>query len=461
MMKSLNSIFSVAIFCLTCTPTFATDLMESWRAAQDHDPEFAAAQANFEAMMTHREQSRGIWLPTVGLTVGAGIQSATSETIGAQFSAPGFSQSTGVSFNTSIRRGEMTQYALVARQPLLNRTLLTQSRQLGLSADMAEIEWRSARQQLALRVAERYFDVLIASETLRQLLQQQTAIEFTLNEARDRFKFGSIPVTDTYEASARAETVRAQVMAADMDLQLKQSMFADLTGISGEHLLPLNVPTDQLKVNLPSIDACIRDASLNNPELLAQDKKLAGAKEDAEKHRALNSPSLDLIAQIGRDRLNGNGDYGSADNSASNRMIGIQLTIPLYTGGIRSAKYSEAVHLIDKAKFDGELLKQKIVVQVRATWLGVTVGENRLAALNQAYKASLARLEATRLGHSVGDRTTLDLLNAENDSTSAALAVLQANVNVRLNKLKLAQLIGNLDEAVLSDTNALLANTEN
>ena len=250
-------------------------------------------------------------------------------------------------------------------------------------------------------------------------------------------------------------------MAADMDLQLKQSMFADLTGISGEHLLPLNVPTDQLKVNLPSIDACIRDASLNNPELLAQDKKLAGAKEDAEKHRALNSPSLDLIAQIGRDRLNGNGDYGSADNSASNRMIGIQLTIPLYTGGIRSAKYSEAVHLIDKAKFDGELLKQKIVVQVRATWLGVTVGENRLAALNQAYKASLARLEATRLGHSVGDRTTLDLLNAENDSTSAALAVLQANVNVRLNKLKLAQLIGNLDEAVLSDTNALLANTEN
>ena len=460
-MKYLNSMFSAAMLCLICAPTFATDLMESWHAAQSHDPEFAAAQANFEAMMTHREQSRGIWLPSVGLTVGAGIGSAASETTGAQFSAPGFNQSTGVSFDTSIRRGEMTQYALVARQPLLNRTLLTQSRQLALSADMAEIEWRAARQQLALRVAERYFDVLIASETLRQLLQQQTAIEFTLSETRDRFKFGSIPITDTYEASARAETVRAQIMAAEMDLQIKQSMFADLTGISGERLLPLNRPTDRPTVNWPSLDACIRDALLNNPELLVQAKKLAIAEDEAEKHRALNSPSLDVIAQVGHERLHGNGDYGGAENSASNRMIGIQLTIPLYTGGIRSAKYSEAVHLIDKAKFDSELLKQKIVTQVRTNWLGVTVGESRLMALSQAHKASLARLEATRLGHSVGDRTTLDLLNAENDVTNSALALLQENIHVHLNKLKLAQLVGSLDETVLSDTNALLVSEKN
>jgi len=137
-------------------------------------------------------------------------------------------------------------------------------------------------------------------------------------------------------------------------------------------------------------------------------------------------------------------------------MIGIQLTVPLFTGGIRSAQYSEAVHLIDKSKADGELMRQQISVQIRSAWLGITVGESRVAALVQARKASLARLDATRLGHSEGDRTTLDLLNAENDATSAELAVLQAQIAVEMNRLKLAQLNGNLNEDVFTGINKLL-----
>ena len=132
-------------------------------------------------------------------------------------------------------------------------------------------------------------------------------------------------------------------------------------------------------------------------------------------------------------------------------------TLGLFAGGIRSAKYSEAVHLIDKSKSDGELMRQQIAIQIRTAWLGITVGESRLAALIQAHKASMARLDATRLGHSEGDRTTLDLLSAENDSTSSELAVLQAQIAVEMNRLKLAQLNGNLDEGVLSSINNLLS----
>ena len=407
--------------------------------------------------MTHRDQSRGMWLPSISLTAGVGVQNTNSKTTGAQFSAPGFAQTAGVAFDTSIRNGSAEQYALVARQPLLNRTLLTQSRQLDISADMAEIQWKAAKQQLVIRVAERYFDVLVADETLRLLKQQQTAVDFALNQAKDSFKLGSIPVTDTYEALARSETIKSQIMAAEMDLQIKQSMFADLTGLGGNDLVALNLPSDTVHFSLPSIENCIRDAALNNSDLLVQEKKLKVAKEEAEKHRALYAASVDLVAQMGYDRLHGSGDYGNAENTVNNRIIGIQLTIPLFTGGMRSAKYAEAVHLIDKSKSDGELMRQQIAIQIRTAWLGITVGESRLAALIQARKASAARLDATRLGHSEGDRTTLDLLNAENDSTSSELAVLQAQIAVEMNRLKLAQLNGNLDEGVLSSINNLLS----
>lgn len=233
-------------------------------------------------------------------------------------------------------------------------------------------------------------------------------------------------------------------------------MFADLTGMGGNDLVALAPAGDTAQFSLPSMESYLGAAVLNNPALLIQEKKLAAAKEEAERHRALNSPTLDLVAQTGYDRLHGSGDYGNAENTVNNRMIGIQLTIPLFTGGIRSAKYAEAIHLIDKAKSDGELMRQQIDIQIRTAWLGIAVGESRVGALVQAHKASLARLEATRLGHSEGDRTTLDLLNAENDATSSALAVLQAQIAVELNRLRLAQLNGSLDEGVLSGINQLL-----
>lgn len=456
-MKLLTSVIAVTFFNLSMPAAMATDLIMAWHGAQLHDPEFASAQANYEANLTHHDQARGLWLPQLALTVGAGMHSANSETSGASFSAPGFIQASGVAFDTSIHQGAAEQYALVARLPLLNRTLLTQSRQLDLSAESAEIAWRAARQQLALRVAQRYFDVLIAQETLRLLKRQHSAVEFTLTQVQDSFKLGSVPVTDTYEVRAGTKAIKAQIMAADMDVQLKQSLFSDLTGMGGQDLVLLVLSSNPAPVTLAGLEQYLSQARFNNPDILMQDKKLLVVQEEAQKHRAVNAASIDLVAQAGFERLHGNGDYGSAANTANNRMIGLQLTVPLFTGGIRSAKYSEAIHLIDQAKADGELLKQQIANQIRLAWLGITVGESRVTALIEAQAATLARLDATRLGHNEGDRTTLELLNAENEASSSELAVLQARTGVEMNRLRLAQLNGSLDEGVLASINQLLA----
>jgi outer membrane protein len=457
-MKRTTIAISSVLLALSAHAAGATDLLQSWQAARQHDPEFAASQAAFEAGLTRRDQARSLWLPSVVLTAGVGRMSSDTGMSGAQFSAPGLSQSSGVAFDTSINNGSMERYSIAAKQPLINRERLAQSRQLSLAAEVAEAEWQDARQALMLRVAERYFEVLVADESLGLLRRQQTAVERMLREVSDRFRLGDVPVTDTHEAAARAENIRAQVMAAEMDLQLRQIAFSDLTGKPPNDLARMKPDAGNAPRNMP-LEQWTRAAAQHNPALLMQAKSQAVAKEEAAKHSAIGAPSLDLVAQVGRDRVRGSGDFGNAENNSGSRMIGIQLTIPLFTGGYRSAKYAEALHLIDKARSDGDRLAQQIALKTRAAWLGITTGASRVAALEQARKASQSRLDATRLGHSVGDRTTLDVLNAENDSTGAELALLQARVVVALDRLRLAALAGGLDESELQAANGLLQST--
>ncbi|WP_136418980.1 TolC family outer membrane protein [Herbaspirillum sp. ST 5-3] len=455
-MKRASSALLSVLLALAVQASHGTTLREAWERAQQHDREYAAARAAYEAGNTRREQARALWRPSVMLSAAAGRMSNDSHAAGAQFSAPGFGQSSGVSFDTSIDNGTMERYTLSAKQPLISRERLAQSRQLSLSADVAEAEWQNARQSLMLRVSERYFDVVLASDTLRLLRQQDMAVERMLNEARDRYKLGTSPITDTHEAQARAETVKAQVLMAETDLQIKQLAFTDLTGIGPNDMALMQPDADSAPQGLLPFDHWLKAADQNNPALRMQAKGLEAAEEEAAKHSAAGAPSLDLVAQMGRDRLHGSGDYGSAENTSSNRMIGVQLNIPLFTGGYRSAKHEEALHMVDKARADGDRLRQQIALQTRSAWLGITTGASRVAALEQARKASLARLDATRLGREVGDRTTLDLLNAENEATAAELALLQARVALVTDRLRLAALAGSLDEAELESVSKLV-----
>ena len=187
-----------------------------------------------------------------------------------------------------------------------------------------------------------------------------------------------------------------------------------------------------------------------------QSASVQAAQQEVSKYSKAAATTLDLVAQAGRDQLSGNGNFGAASNTASQQMIGLQLNLPLYTGGYRNAKQEEALRLQDKASAELERAKQQISQQTRAAWLALQTGNARLLALAESHKASAARLDATRLGRQVGDRTTLDLLQAETDASSATLALLQARVELLLNQLRLHALAGQLNEPALQAVNALL-----
>ena len=134
-------------------------------------------------------------------------------------------------------------------------------------------------------------------------------------------------------------------------------------------------------------------------------------------------------------------------------MIGVQISVPLFTGGYRSAKQDEALRLADKAATEADRSRQLTAQQVRSAWLGLSVGGGRVHALADGVKASEARRDATHLGHQVGQRTTLDLLNAENDTATARLALVQARAGLLMDRLRLAALVGRLDDAMLRAVN--------
>ena len=194
--------------CLPVSHAGATTLVEAWRAAQQNDPGFAAAQAAAAAGEARQGKARALSLPSVSLTAAAGRATGETDMTGAQFSAPGMGTVSGASFSTSVSSGTLSRYALTARQPLWNRELQAQRKQLSLGAEAAAIELDNARQQLVLQVAERYFDVVVAEETVRLLKQQHLAIERSQRESRERYDAGDIPIVDAQEAAARWASVR-------------------------------------------------------------------------------------------------------------------------------------------------------------------------------------------------------------------------------------------------------------
>lgn len=449
------------LLAVSASAAGATDLLDVWRAALRHDLEFAAADAAHQAGEARRAQGESLWRPTVQATATAGRMSSQTATNGAQFSAPGFAQTDGVNFNTSVNSGALGRWVVEARQPLISRERLARSRQLELSADIADLEWQGARQTLMLTTAQHYFDVALAGESLRVLRRQQDAVDRALLETRDRHALGDIPVTDTYEAAARAEAIKAQLLAAESDLQLKQIALSDVTGLQPEAMQLPFPANDSAQKEARELKQWLAETADRNVQLRTYLTRTDLAIEESAKFSLAASPTIDLVAQIGQDRLSGSGDFGASSINSNNKMIGVQITLPLYTGGYRNARQEEALHLADKARADAERTRQRVALQTRAAWLGLTVGASRIAALAEALRANRARLDATRLGRQVGDRTTLDLLNAENDTANAELALVQARVALLMDRLRLAALAGQLDEAALQVVNATLRTVDN
>jgi outer membrane protein len=428
----------------------AQGLIDTWQAAERHDAEHAVARASHQTAQARGRQARTLWSPSVALTATAGWGRSDTTIEGARFSAPGFGTIDGANFETSIGSGTLGRFAVTARQPLYNRELSAQARQVETSVAVADARWEAARQDLMLRTAQRWIDAAMSAEALRVATAQQEAVDRALREATDRYRLGDAPVTGTHEARARAEAVRAQVLAARTDLDLAEAALADLTGRrqSAPRLAPTAAPAPDDPV--APLQQWLDEIDARSPAVRARREAVEIARAEVDKSSRAFAPTVDLVAQVGRDRLSGSGDYGSATNSAGAALVGVQLSVPLFTGGAREARNDEALRLIEQTEAELEQTRQAVSRQARAAWLALSAGDGRVAALRQSLEASRARLASTRTGQRVGDRTTLDVLNAENDTAQAELDLVRARLALQVERLRLAALVGRLDPPMLA-----------
>lgn len=436
----------------------ATDLLDVWHAAQGNDPEVAMATAAHQAGQAKQAQANALWRPSVIVSGNAGWTNMQTSTSGANFSAPGFGTSDGVNFNTSINRGSALGWGVTLQQPIINPVRRARAAQLSLGAEAAELQWQLAQQDMMLQTTQRYFNVVVATRRLQLLRQQLKAVQKAAVEAQDRFQIGDAPITGVHEATARAEGLKAQTLAADDQLISATHVLRDATGIeqlgAGSLLAPKGVIAPKDLQGL----AYWQDLALTqNPSLRMQEIQAQVAAKETQSLRAATDFTVDLVAQANQQRMHGEGDFGTTTNNTRQYLIGVQLNVPLYTGGMQSAKYDEAFGLQQKAQAEVARTRQQVRQQVEAIWLEVRSSDARLQALTAAHKSATSRLEATRLGRQIGDRTTLDLLNAENDASGAELNLLQAQIDVLLNQLRLHALVGQLSEAHLAQLNQQLS----
>lgn len=432
----------------------ALDLYEVWRAARQHDPEFAAARAAHAAGRASQDQAGALWRPNLMLQGGVAAATLDNQTRGATFSQPALGTYDNAAFDTTIDSATRSHYGVVLRQPLYDRERSAQGHQLRLQAEAAELAWIGAQQQLMLRSAEYYFQLALADRRLALLERQLQAVERTAREADERFRVGSLPVTDLHEARARAAALRAQHLAAQTELDLRRQTLADLIGRQpGDAPLPLPSASPE---PVGALEDWLARAARHNTRLQLAQTRVRGAEQEVRKSSLPLAPTLELVASHGREKLSGDAEVGSASYSAEQSMLGLQVAIPLYTGGMRSARLDEARARLAEAEAELDHGRLLVARQTRAAWQALSVGRGREQALAAAAEASQARLAATRIGRQTGERSTQDLLDAENAAAAAELELAEARVTLFLQQLRLAALAGQLDEDYFQRASARL-----
>jgi outer membrane protein len=428
----------------------SADLVQAWQSAQSRDPEIAAARALFQQAAFRNEQANALWSPVIQAGGAVGLGGSDSQTKGAQ--AMGMSD---VTFKTNINAGALTRANIAAQKAWISPEREALSKQLELSAQVAQTQWQLAQQALILRSSQKYFDVLGAEVTLSVLLRQQKAIQLASTEIIKRQEIGDASIMDVQEANARVSDIRAQVLTLENDLAMKRLAYRQLVG---QEPIQLKAPSSVYVAprNLANPETWIQRAKVQSPTLKMMQLQQSIQEQEVKRVKAGQSVTVDWVAQAQMDRLMGQGMYGSSSNQMTQYMVGVQITAPLSTGGLVESREREALKQVEKLRFDQELAELQVEQQIRSAWQSISTSQVRLQALEQSHKASHERLNATRAAHRKGSRTTNEWLGAEHDAAQAELALVQLRIQTTLERLRLQAASGELGESELQEINALL-----
>ncbi|MFO0480392.1 MAG: TolC family outer membrane protein [bacterium] len=424
----------------------AADLIEIQRLARENDPQFAAARAGWIASRERLPQARSGLLPSLSLSGSANRNDTNATLLGAgnPFFQPG-----GSRFDT-------TSLNLQVIQPVFRPATRVQYDQAGIQLEQADLQLLLASQDLTLRAAQAFFDVLSAQEALAVVESQKRAIGEQLAQAKANFEVGTATIVDYNEAKARFDLASSQEIAGRNDLEVRRQALQQVIGrLPPTDLRPLR-DTAVLAPPAPhDSEQWSGQARDNALTVRIQQASVELARREIDRQRAGHLPTVDAVGSAGNSRA-GASPTSSIGTDVTQVVLGLQLSVPLYQGGAIDSRVREAVANRERALLDVETARRAAVLAARQAYLGVTSGISQVNALQAAMESAGISLESTQLGLKVGVRTQVDVLNAQQAFFNARRDLVLARYSTLLSGLRLQAAVGDLQDDDLQPINALL-----
>lgn len=422
------------------------NLLDTYRQAQTNDPSWASAQSSRLAAQEKLVQGRALLLPTV--TAGANAShSNTDIEYGGTNSF--FGKGGAESFETYGYNVNLTH-------PLYRKQNRVQYEQSKTQVAQAEDQLNSAHQDLMLRVSQAYFDVLLAQDKIDLLVAQKAAISRQFEQAKANFDVGTSTVTDVNEAQARYDLTTAQEIAAVNDLEIKKRSIQAITSQLPARLAPVKIDLQTVIPQPTDMESWVEMAEQNNLALKVQLQNLQLASQEIERAHAGHLPTVDVVGSYTDARANGGFNATNFAHDQKELKVGLQLLIPLYQGGAITSREREAAANRQKAQDDVEVARRQADLQARQTFLNVSSSVAQVKAYEQALTSSQSQLDSTILGYEVGVRTSVDVLNAQQQLFSAKRDLLQSRYTYLLSILQLKAAAGVLQEKDLGELSGQL-----
>ncbi len=418
----------------------SADLLEIWNLALQNDPVYAAARSATVADSEWVNQARASLLPHISAT--AGLSNANERQAGNL---------------QHYRSSNINQWAVVLRQPIINLSAYKLYERSQQQAGMAVIAEEQARQDLMLRVSQAYFDVLAEQDSLRSLQAQQRAVSHQLQAAQRSFELGGATITDAHEARARLDLLQANIVVAENALQTQRQRLQAIIAQPAPALNPLQ--STQLPAPVPAqVDVWTAQAASSNLNVLHSDLAVQATQSLLDANKREHSPTLSIQARSGS--ASNMGIYGpNTSPRLMDNSIGLELEIPLYSGGEISSRVREQSSRLQQYQYERENARRLAIEATQRYFGGVSSGLLQINALAAAEKSSQAALDANELAYEVGVRINIDVLNAQQQLYETQRALSKARYDTLVNSLRLKEAAGSLSVDDLSALNQLLSPT--
>jgi len=471
----MRRLLALGLGCLVSATASSEDLLTIFDQAVVNDPLVREAEYTRKATREAKPQAWALYLPQVGGQWTKGETDVTQTSVSPVLvpTDPNNPTTSPLVIQQQGQNGSSTpeteRWSLQLNQTIFNWGQLVGLKQAGRVAAQADADYGAAQQDLALRVASRYFDVLSAQDNVQAQQASLDAISRQLEQADKRFEVGLIAITDVQEARAARDTAAADLIAAKRQLATAQELLREITDMQ---YAMLSTPRENMPLKMPEPADSQKwvDASMEQNLALTSSRLGADiARDDVRVAFGGHLPQVDLVVgkshfesedTVTFDPIGSNGFPGgsaaSSQETDTDKAITLQVTVPIWSSGYTNSRVKQSEFRWQAAKQRLERVSRETERTARDAYLGVESEISRVQALKQALESSRTALRATEAGYDVGTRTAVDVLTARQNLVSSYTAYARSRYDYLLNVLRLKQAAGILDRKALEEMNAWL-----